>query len=131
MWEFKILFLMVLMIMAFFSFAWAFRLTHYVGTMFGALAAPIRRKHSRCARPRTQDRRNSWACRGAISTQGFRTIYFAIAGLAWFVSPILFALACALVTVIVYRREYRLRGLHRYRSARPSGYTGKWLRDSP
>jgi uncharacterized membrane protein len=106
MWEFKILFLMVLMIVAFFAFAWAFRLTHYVGTMFGAL--PLQ-SEANTAEARKHARKTAAlvGLSGRNLNAGLRTIYFAIAGLAWFVNPILFALACAFVTFIVYRREYR------------------------
>ncbi|MEM7399683.1 MAG: DUF599 family protein [Pseudomonadota bacterium] len=105
MWEFKILFLMVLMIMAFFAFAWAFRLTHYVGTMFGAL--PLQADaDTEMARTHARKTAELVGLSGCHLNTGLRTIYFAIAGLAWFVSPILFAVACALVTAIVYRREY-------------------------
>ena len=105
MWEFKILFLMVLMIMAFFAFAWAFRLTHYVGTMFGAL--PLQAEaDTEMARTHARKTAELVGLSGRHLNTGLRTIYFAIAGLAWFVSPILFAVACALVTAIVYRREY-------------------------
>ncbi|MEM8644656.1 MAG: DUF599 family protein [Pseudomonadota bacterium] len=105
MWEFKILFLMALMIMAFFAFAWAFRLTHYVGTMFGAL--PLQADaDTEMARTHARKTAELVGLSGCHLNTGLRTIYFAIAGLAWFVSPILFAVACALVTAIVYRREY-------------------------
>lgn len=105
LWEFKILFLMLLMIMSFFAFAWAFRLTHYVGTMFGAL--PLHTEAD-TDKAQTHARKTAELVRlsGRHLNSGLRTIYFAIAGLAWFVSPILFAAACALVTFIVYRREY-------------------------
>lgn len=105
-WEFKILFLMGLMIMAFFAFAWAFRLTHYVGTMFGAL--PLHPDaDTEEAKIHAKKTAQLVALSGRHLNSGLRTIYFAIAGLAWFVSPILFAIGCALVTVIVYRREYK------------------------
>ena len=106
MWEVKILFLMLLMIMAFFAFAWAFRLTHYVGTMFGAL--PLQ-ADANTDEARSHARKTAMlvSVSGRHLNAGLRTIYFAIAGLAWFLSPILFAVACALVTAIVYQREYR------------------------
>ncbi|MDJ0513852.1 MAG: DUF599 family protein [Methyloceanibacter sp.] len=106
MWEVKILFLMILMIMAFFAFAWAFRLTHYVGTMFGAL--PLQGEAgSDKAQIHARKTAQLVSVSGRHLNAGLRTIYFAIAGLAWFVSPILFVIACTLVTAIVYRREYR------------------------
>jgi len=106
MWEFRILFLMMLMIMAFFAFAWAFRLTHYVGTMFGAM--PLQTDaESEAAQTHARKTAELVGLSGRYLNGGLRTIYFAIAGLTWFLSPILFALACALVTFIVFRREYR------------------------
>ncbi len=54
---------------------------------------------------RAGTRRTLVDCLGGISIPA-RTIYFAMAGLAWFRQPILFVIGCALVTGIVYRREY-------------------------
>lgn len=105
LWEFKILFLMMLMIVSFFSFAWAFRLTHYVGTMFGAL--PLQSEaYTEEAQAHARKTAELVGLSGRHLNSGLRTIYFAMAGLAWFVSPILFVIGCALVTGIVYRREY-------------------------
>ena len=105
LWEFKIIFLMTLMIVAFFAFAWAFRLTHYVGTMFGAL--PLQDEaETEQARRHARKTAQLVSLSGRHLNTGLRTIYFAIAGLGWFVSPLLFIAACALVTIIVYRREY-------------------------
>lgn len=105
LWEVKILFLMTLMIVAFFTFAWAFRLTHYVGTMFGALPLQDDAETEQGKRHARKTAKLIGLSARHLNT-GLRTIYFAIAGLAWFVSPYLFMAACAAVTVIVYRREY-------------------------
>jgi len=109
-WELKILFLMGLVIVAFFKFAWAFRLTHYIGIMLGAMPNWSREVDEECARHAGKTAR--LASVSAMHTNaGLRAIYFAIAGLGWFLHPLVFIAGCGWVLGIVYRREYRSRAL--------------------
>ncbi len=110
MWELKIMFIMALVIRAFFKFAWAFRLTHYVGIMLGAMP------HCDTNEPELGERHIAKTARLATvaathTNNGLRTIYFAIAGLGWFLHPLIFMAACAWVLWVVYRREYRSNAL--------------------
>lgn len=105
MWELKIIFMMALVIRAFFKFAWAFRLTHYLGIMLGAM--PICDAADSTAGERHIHKTARLATVAATHTNnGLRTIYFAIAGLGWFLHPLIFIVACTWVLWVVYRREY-------------------------
>ena len=110
MWELKIMFMMALVIRAFFKFAWAFRLTHYLGIMLGAMP------HWDAKDPGLGERHIIKTARLATvaathTNDGLRTIYFAIAGLGWFLHPLIFMAACTWVLWVVYRREYRSNAL--------------------
>ncbi len=109
-WEFKILFLMALVIRAFFKFAWAFRLTHYLGIMLGAMPPWEENNAAQCERHATKTAQLAGLA-ATHSNDGLRTIYFAIAGLGWFLHSIVFILGCGWVLAIVYRREYASRAL--------------------
>ena len=109
-WEFKILFLMALVIRAFFKFAWAFRLTHYLGTMLGAMPPWEADTAVQCERHAAKTAQLA-GITATHSNDGLRTIYFAIAGLGWFLHSIVFIIGCGWVLAIVYRREYASRAL--------------------
>lgn len=110
MWELKIMFIMALVIRAFFKFAWAFRLTHYIGIMLGSM--PHWDTDDTEAGERHIAKTARLATVAATHTNnGLRTIYFAIAGLGWFLHPFVFMFACAWVLWVVFRREYRSNAL--------------------
>lgn len=110
MWELKIMFMMALVIRAFFKFAWAFRLTHYLGIMLGAM--PTWNAEDNALGERHIAKTARLASIAATHTNdGLRTIYFAIAGLGWFLHPLIFIAACTWVLWVVYRREYRSNAL--------------------
>ncbi len=109
-WEFKILFLMALVIRAFFKFAWAFRLTHYLGTMLGSMPPWEASTAVQCERHAAKTAQLA-GITATHSNDGLRTIYFAIAGLGWFLHSIVFIIGCGWVLAIVYRREYASRAL--------------------
>ena len=108
LWEIKILFLISILIYAFFKFAWAFRLSHYTAIMFGAMP------------PATEDDADgNGACSrhavlsaslldlvGQHANAGLRSFYYAFAAISWLFHPLLFMVAMALVLAILMRREF-------------------------
>ncbi|MBU1211493.1 MAG: DUF599 family protein [Alphaproteobacteria bacterium] len=110
MWELKIMFMMALVIRAFFKFAWAFRLTHYLGIMLGAMPAGSAEDLAQGERHIAKTARLA-SIAATHTNDGLRTIYFAIAGLGWFLHPLIFMAACTWVLWVVYRREYRSNAL--------------------
>ncbi len=108
-WEFKILLLLVIFIYAFFKYTWSLRQYNYVNIMISAAPLPYEK-------PELHDK---YAHQAAVLTGnaarhfglGLRAYYFAMAGLAWFINPVLFMVATALVIAVLHRREFRSRTL--------------------
>ena len=114
LWKLKTLFLIALFMLAFFKFAWAFRLTHYTAIMIGATPTMSDETEEEC---RSQAERTARLAGLAAehSNAGLRTYYFAIAGIAWYLHPVLFMLATTLVVLVLIRREYYSRALRAIR----------------
>lgn len=105
----KQIFIMVIFLVAFFKFAWAYRLTHYTSIMMGALPHLTDSNEEEC---RTYAARIAELATlaGNQSNGGLHTYYYGIAACAWFISPWLFMAATSLIVLILYRREYYSRG---------------------
>jgi uncharacterized membrane protein len=106
LWEIKILFLISILIYAFFKFAWAFRLSHYSAIMFGAMPPSADDDHAQERR-----RHGLYAARlldlvGQHANSGLRSFYYAFAAIAWLFHPVLFMMAMTLVFAILIRREF-------------------------
>lgn len=105
--DLKLAFLTGVFVFAFFRFTWSLR--QYT---FGAILVGATPEHK--ALGDDQTRRNEFAERAgrvlglAAETfnDGLRAYYFAFALVAWFVSPLAFMAATALVVFVLYRREF-------------------------
>jgi uncharacterized membrane protein len=109
-WELKLFALLLVFIYAFFKFTWSMRHFNYLSVIIGA--AP-----SSNALPEWSDRfaeRAAKVSSNATNTfnRGLRAYYFGLAFLSWFLHPLLFIIATALVVGVLYRREFMSRMLH-------------------
>ena len=108
-WHAKVLLLIVIFVYAFFKFAWAFRLTNNCAILIGAApAAPTDPATSALHTERAA------AIIGLVAfhlNRGQRGYFFALAALAWFLHPVLFAAGSTWVVLVLYRREVRSRAL--------------------
>lgn len=104
LWEMKVVLLMVIFVFAFFKFAWAFRLSHYAAIMIGSTPDPGAGTEA-CTQHAERTAKLIGLAADHANT-GLRSYYYAIAAIAWFVHPILFAGASAWVLVILIRREF-------------------------
>ena len=105
LWEVKVIFLMMIMIYAFFKFAWAFRLSHYTVMMMGATPA----HDSPDAEGRLRHAYRTAELLGLVgshSNLGLRSFYYTIAGLMWFFNPFAFMVATTWVVIILVRRDF-------------------------
>lgn len=105
LWEIKVIFLMMIMIYAFFKFAWAFRLSHYTVMMMGATPE----HNSPDASARLDHAKRTAELLGLVgwhSNLGLRSFYYTIAGLMWFFHPIAFKIAATWVVLILIRRDF-------------------------
>ncbi len=110
LWDLKILVLMAVFVYAFFKFAWAFRLAHYTMIMVGATPIATQATEGVCAEHAGRTARLAGLA-GEHSNLGLRAYYFAIAGIGWFLHPLLFIATTTWVLLIVLRREYFSRSL--------------------
>ncbi|MBL8564438.1 MAG: DUF599 family protein [Hyphomicrobiaceae bacterium] len=104
-WEIKILFLMGILIYAFFKFAWAFRLSHYTVITFGAMPASDHPDTLERARY-VEQIADLLGLVGDHANAGLRSFYYAFAAIAWFFHPLLFIASATLVTLVLLRREF-------------------------
>jgi len=108
LWEMKLMLLMGLFVYAFFKFAWAFRLAHYSMILIGA--APVYDAARPASALAATDHADLTAHLIGLSAEhgqaGLRSYFYAVAGIAWFVSPYAFILVTTWVLVILVRREF-------------------------
>lgn len=106
-WELKVLVLIVLFVYAFFKFTWSLRQYGFVSVMIGGAPAP--EKHLSDQEKQEHATRMARMASEAANNfnLGLRTYYFSMAVLGWFINPILFMCLSAMVTFILYRREFR------------------------
>ncbi|MGD9667876.1 MAG: DUF599 domain-containing protein [Hyphomicrobiaceae bacterium] len=119
LWEIKILFLISILIYAFFKFAWAFRLSHYSVIMFGAMAPSSNEAAREQCHRHAQHTARLLDLVGQHANSGLRSFYYAFAAIAWLFHPLLFILAMALVFAILMRREFVSRAAEIISAAAP------------
>lgn len=105
LWEIKILFLIGIVIYAFFKFAWAFRLSHYTAILFGAMP-PFDATDSEARHAHAAHAARLLELVGEHANSGLRSFYYAFAAIAWLFHPLLFAGATTIVILVLLRREF-------------------------
>ena len=106
--DIKLITLVVIFVYAFFRFSWSMRQYTFVALVIGAMPPPD-------TFPSKGNTREAYAARAAglvalaaeSFNDGLRAYYFAFAVVGWFVSPLVFSLATAIVIGILYRREFK------------------------
>ncbi len=106
-WEIKVLLLVVIFVYAFFKFAWCYRLFTYCSVLLGA--APLPEQLDDKAEAHAEHMAELHGLAAEHFNSGIRAYFFALAALCWFLHPLIFILATAWVTWVVYRREFRSR----------------------
>lgn len=102
-WEVKILLALLFLTNAFLKFVWSHRLFGYSAVMMGSV--PNDPDHPR-AYPRA-DKAADLNITGARSyNRGLRSIYFAMAALAWLIGPTALLLATGVTVLVLWRREF-------------------------
>lgn len=106
--EFKILMLIGIFVYAFFRFTWSMRQYVIAGVVIGSMPSPDEFASGKFDREHFAKRAGELLGLAADTfNDGLRGYYFAFAAIAWFFSPVAFALATLLVTMILYSREFR------------------------
>lgn len=104
-WEAKTLGLAVILIYAFFKFAWSYRLFNYVAIMLGG-APPAAEKDTAEAQEYVHIAAQVLADAGRQFNRGQRALFFALGYLGWFIGPLPFILITAAVVVVMWRRQF-------------------------
>lgn len=104
-WELKILLIIFIFVMAFFKFAWSYRLFNYTLIMIGA--AP--KTDSSAGEQAVYAKKLSLlhALASKHFTTGLNAYFFALAAFTWFLNAWLFMLATLWVALVLYRRAFR------------------------
>ena len=105
LWEAKTVGLAVVLIYAFFKFAWSYRLYNYVAIMLGATPSVADKDTPRGAAPREPHRR-LFTTAGRHFNHGQRAFFFALGYLGWYAGPIVFLVTTAAVVIVIWRRQF-------------------------
>ncbi len=105
-WELKILLLIMIFIYAFFKCAWSLRQFNYSIILIGG-APPVSEAETATAQEYADGAGEVIALAVGNFNRAMRAYYFGLAGLAWFLHPVLFILSTLWVVAVVYRREFR------------------------
>jgi uncharacterized membrane protein len=106
-WEAKIFLLVIIFVYAFFKFTWSLRQLGFAAVLIGAAPDASKQDIGQEEVRRTAERVARVVSMAAHHFNfGIRSYYFALAVLAWFVSPWLFFAATALVVYVLNRREF-------------------------
>jgi uncharacterized membrane protein len=104
-WEAKTLGLCVILVYAFFKFAWSYRLFNYVAIMLGG-APPASEKDNPEAQEYVHATAQVLADAGRQFNRGQRAFFFALGYLGWFIGPLPFIATTAGVVIVMWRRQF-------------------------
>lgn len=103
-WEAKVLGLAVILVYAFFKFAWAYRLFNYVAILLGA-APTVAEKDTQHARQHAVRCARLIESAGQHFNRGQRAFFFALGYLGWFLGPWVLMGATAAVLAVMLTRQ--------------------------
>jgi uncharacterized membrane protein len=104
-WEAKTIGLAVILVYAFFKFAWSYRLYNYVAIMLGAMP-PAAEKDTPEAEAHVVRTSRVFRSAGRHFNRGQRAFFFALAYLGWFVHPVLLIAATTAVLIVMLLRQF-------------------------
>lgn len=102
-WEVKILLTLLFLANAFLKFVWSHRLFGYCAVMMGSVPNDPEDPH---AYPRAEKAGALNITAARSYNRGLRSIYFAMAALAWLLGPTALLLATAITLLVLWRREF-------------------------
>jgi len=104
-WEAKTIGLAVVLVYAFFKFAWAYRLYNYVAILLGATPSAAEQE-SREAQAHVMRTARLFSAAGKHFNHGQRALFFALGYLGWYAGPIVFLVTTAAVVIVIWRRQF-------------------------
>jgi len=110
-WEAKTIGLAVVLVYAFFKFAWAYRLYNYVAILLGATPSAAEQE-SREAQTHVTRTARLFSAAGTHFNHGQRAFFFALGYLGWYAGPIVFLVTTTAVVIVIWRRQFASDSLH-------------------
>src|SRR5215468_10384165 len=104
-WELKVIGLAVILVYAFFKFAWSYRLYNYVAIMLGSTPS-AEEQESREAQNHVTRTARLFSAAGRHFNHGQRTFFFALGYLGWYAGPIVFLVTTTAVVIVIWRRQF-------------------------
>jgi uncharacterized membrane protein len=105
MWELKMMGLAIILVYAFFKFAWSYRLYNYFAILIGA-APPPSEENSAAAKAFAHRAASICADAGQHFNRGQRAFFFALGYLGWFLGAVPLALTTLAVLIVMWRRQF-------------------------
>jgi uncharacterized membrane protein len=111
--ELKVLVLLGIFVNAFFRFTWSMRQYTFGALVLGSMPPPEDFVSGKFEREHFAQRAGKLLGMAAETfNDGIRAYYFSFAAIAWFFSPLVFAVATAIVVGVLYNREFHSEVLH-------------------
>jgi uncharacterized membrane protein len=104
-WEIKAIGLVVILIYAFFKFAWAYRLFNYVAILLGAMP-PSSEAGTPAAETPVKRTARLFESAGRNFNRGQRAFFFALGYLGWFAGPYVLMVATIATVIVMWRRQF-------------------------
>ncbi|EJL80536.1 putative membrane protein [Polaromonas sp. CF318] len=105
--DLKVLLMVAVFVYAFFRFSWSMRQYTFVALLIGSMPSPQEFEVGKFDREAFAARSSRMVGLAAETfNDGLRAYYFSFAIMAWFFSTFAFALATAVVVLILYNREF-------------------------
>ena len=105
--DLKVLLMVAVFVYAFFRFSWSMRQYTFVALLIGSMPSPQEFEVGKFDREAFATRASRMVALAAETfNDGLRGYYFSFAIMAWFFSTFAFALATAVVVLILYNREF-------------------------
>jgi uncharacterized membrane protein len=105
LWDVKVIGLAVILVYAFFKFAWSYRLFAYVAILFGATPHAADRD-SPAAEAHVVRTARLFTAAGRHFNRGQRAFFFALAYLGWFLGPWVFMATTAAAVLVMWARQF-------------------------
>jgi uncharacterized membrane protein len=104
-WEVKTIGLVIILVYAFFKFAWSYRLFNYVAILLGAMP-PASAAGTPEAEAHIRRTARLLESAGRHFNRGQRALFFALGYLGWFAGPYAFMISTAATVVVMWRRQF-------------------------
>ncbi len=104
-WEIKAIGLVIILVYAFYKFAWAYRLFNYVAILIGGMP-PASAAGTPDAEAHVRRTARLFESAGRHFNRGQRALFFALGYLGWFAGPYAFMISTVATLIVMWRRQF-------------------------